>query len=340
MPIEQTYLGVQSPPRVRHVEARGCAGLLPAGGAGSPTAGLAASRSLPAVPRSAGAHRWRNKWGSQEGQYCGPKRHRLSIFRVQRRHAPIKMSKLLQLRQETTQLEPCNRQRRQRQTLRSCPRQDHSAWSCTTWLHCTPPPPLPASTCLIAFVADDTDSDAAESESDDELPAAEPDSSYHASFGIQKKLRAACKSQSCALIQPWMQCITNHLYFVAAMAEGDAELIMSMWRSLLNHICDKHDGHEGPFAECLHEPLGERLWMTSGDLFVAVMQNYANAAVHMGNLCSTTKHAYFAALTRNQDVDDDAHDTHKGAHQGHDAYGDGTPGVFGAAAPLRGGAGK
>ncbi|XP_077536191.1 uncharacterized protein LOC144148545 [Haemaphysalis longicornis] len=101
--------------------------------------------------------------------------------------------------------------------------------------------------------------------------------------GIHKKLRAACKNQSCALIQPWMQCVTNHLYFVAAMAEGDAELIMSMWRSLLNHICDKRDGHEGPFAECLHEPLGERLWMTPGDLFVAVMQNHANAAVHMGN---------------------------------------------------------
>ncbi|KAH9378733.1 hypothetical protein HPB48_018970 [Haemaphysalis longicornis] len=78
---------------------------------------------------------------------------------------------------------------------------------------------------------------------------------WHISKGIQKKLRAACKSQSCAFIQPWMQCITNHLDFVAAMAEGDAELIISMWRSLLNHICDKHDGHEGPFAECLHEPL-------------------------------------------------------------------------------------
>lgn len=99
--------------------------------------------------------------------------------------------------------------------------------------------------------------------------------------GIQKKLRAACKSQGCALIQPWIQCISNHLYFVAAMAEGDAELIISMWRSLLEHICDKHDGHEGPFTECLHEPLGERLWMTPGDLFVAVMQNYANTAAHM-----------------------------------------------------------
>ncbi|KAH9382534.1 hypothetical protein HPB48_021248 [Haemaphysalis longicornis] len=106
--------------------------------------------------------------------------------------------------------------------------------------------------------------------------------------GIQK-WRATCKSQSCALIQPLMQCITNHLYFVASMADGDEELILSMLRSLLSHICDKHDGHEGPFAECLQEPLGERLWMTPGDLFVAVMQNYANTAVHMGKLCSPTK---------------------------------------------------
>lgn len=90
--------------------------------------------------------------------------------------------------------------------------------------------------------------------------------------GIRKKLRAACKTQSCAQIQGWVQGITNHVYFVAAMAEGGAELVVSMWNSLLNHICNQHDGHEGPFSECLHEPLGDRDWMTPGDLLVAVMQ--------------------------------------------------------------------
>lgn len=30
----------------------------------------------------------------------------------------------------------CRRQHRQNQTLRSCPRQHPSAWSCTLWIHC------------------------------------------------------------------------------------------------------------------------------------------------------------------------------------------------------------
>ncbi|CAN8016511.1 unnamed protein product [Ixodes persulcatus] len=37
-----------------------------------------------------------------------------------------------------------------------------------------------------------------------------------------------------------------------------------MWLSLLNHVVDKHDGHDGPFSECLHQPLSDRAWLTEG----------------------------------------------------------------------------
>ncbi|XP_077548186.1 uncharacterized protein LOC144160993 [Haemaphysalis longicornis] len=45
------------------------------------------------------------------------------------------------------------------------------------------------------------------------------------------------------------------------MGQGDSELILSMWKSILNHVCDVHTGHDGPFAECLHEPLEDRQWI-------------------------------------------------------------------------------
>ncbi|XP_077558031.1 uncharacterized protein LOC144173512 [Haemaphysalis longicornis] len=45
------------------------------------------------------------------------------------------------------------------------------------------------------------------------------------------------------------------------MGQGDSELILSMWKSILNHVCDMHTGHDGPFAECLHEPLEDRQWI-------------------------------------------------------------------------------
>lgn len=48
---------------------------------------------------------------------------------------------------------------------------------------------------------------------------------------------------------------------MAALGQGDWDLIVSMWRSMLNHVCDVHEGHEGPFAECLHKPLEDREWI-------------------------------------------------------------------------------
>ncbi|XP_049527861.1 uncharacterized protein LOC119462406 isoform X2 [Dermacentor silvarum] len=82
--------------------------------------------------------------------------------------------------------------------------------------------------------------------------------------GLKKKLKAAAKFRNCAYIQQWIHSIINHLYWVAAMGQGDGDLIVSMWKSLVNHICDQHHGHERPFTECLHGPLEDRAWMTRG----------------------------------------------------------------------------
>ncbi|XP_037570386.1 uncharacterized protein LOC125939658 [Dermacentor silvarum] len=45
------------------------------------------------------------------------------------------------------------------------------------------------------------------------------------------------------------------------MGQGDGELVISMWRSLLNHVCNKHDGHDGPYKKCLHDSLDDREWL-------------------------------------------------------------------------------
>lgn len=91
--------------------------------------------------------------------------------------------------------------------------------------------------------------------------------------GLRKKLRAAAKLRNCGLIQKWTQSIINHLYWVAATGEGDEELMVSMWKSLLNHICDQHHGHEGPYSECIHGPLEDRAWMRRGNV-VKVLPYY------------------------------------------------------------------
>ncbi|KAH7934292.1 hypothetical protein HPB49_024488 [Dermacentor silvarum] len=75
----------------------------------------------------------------------------------------------------------------------------------------------------------------------------------------EKKLLAASRTHQ--VITPWIQSILNHLYWVAAMGQGDGELVISMWRSLLNHVCNKHDGHDGPYKKCLHDSLDDREWL-------------------------------------------------------------------------------
>ncbi|XP_070378199.1 uncharacterized protein [Dermacentor albipictus] len=82
---------------------------------------------------------------------------------------------------------------------------------------------------------------------------------WHVAEGLKKKLLAAsCKHE---VIRPWFQGILNHLDWVAAMSQGYEELDVSMCRSLLNHVCNKHDGHDGPYKKCLHDSLEDREWL-------------------------------------------------------------------------------
>lgn len=49
----------------------------------------------------------------------------------------------------------------------------------------------------------------------------------------------------------------THVVFAAQLGRI---LHVSMWKSLLNHVCNKHDGHEGPFTECLRRSQRVGYW--------------------------------------------------------------------------------
>ncbi|KAG0420106.1 hypothetical protein HPB47_003672 [Ixodes persulcatus] len=89
---------------------------------------------------------------------------------------------------------------------------------------------------------------------------------WHIDKGLKKKLQAASRKSESRELQVWVQPIANHLYYCAALGNGNGPLLVSMWLSLLNHVVDKHDGHDGPFSECLHQPLSDRAWLTEGEI--------------------------------------------------------------------------
>lgn len=82
--------------------------------------------------------------------------------------------------------------------------------------------------------------------------------------GLKKKLAAASKTAGCSTLELWVQPISNHLYWCAALGAGDPELVVDMWKSMANHICNVHVGHEGLYTECAHDDLDDRQWLKPG----------------------------------------------------------------------------
>lgn len=84
---------------------------------------------------------------------------------------------------------------------------------------------------------------------------------WHVAKGIYKKLEAAGKRRSCENLSDWARSISNHLYWCAASSEGDGDLVHDKWISILNHVTNIHEGHEGKYQSCQHGQLENRKWI-------------------------------------------------------------------------------
>ena len=78
-------------------------------------------------------------------------------------------------------------------------------------------------------------------------------------------METASKRKNCDVLSRWSQSISNHLYFCAAASNGNGELLVEMWKSMLNHVADIHEGHGSLFPRCQHGPLeDDREWIKKG----------------------------------------------------------------------------
>ena len=90
--------------------------------------------------------------------------------------------------------------------------------------------------------------------------------------GIKKKLHTQGQKKGFGLLAEWQPSVTNHLHWVAATSEGNGEMVKAKWLSLLNHVCDVHEGHGTLFPECQHAELGERSWFKKGDYLMIIKE--------------------------------------------------------------------
>ncbi|XP_077564047.1 uncharacterized protein LOC144179529 isoform X2 [Haemaphysalis longicornis] len=87
---------------------------------------------------------------------------------------------------------------------------------------------------------------------------------WHVCKGLNKKLLQAAKSTSCTAISPWSRSLVNHLYFSVKRGDGNGDLAVAVWLSMMNHIQDKHDGHSLQYERCQHGDLEPRKWIFPG----------------------------------------------------------------------------
>ena len=61
---------------------------------------------------------------------------------------------------------------------------------------------------------------------------------------FRKKVAKLAKEKECEIIGEWIRSMINHFYWCAfSTKDGNGEVILEKWLSLINHIHNKHRGH-------------------------------------------------------------------------------------------------
>ncbi|KAL1470573.1 hypothetical protein MTO96_040350, partial [Rhipicephalus appendiculatus] len=84
---------------------------------------------------------------------------------------------------------------------------------------------------------------------------------WHIGKGLRKKISSLGRAKQHEIVLGWRKTIIRHLYWCAVNSDGDDNLLLARWLSILRHIVNVHD-HPNPLHPfCLHGPLPSRDWL-------------------------------------------------------------------------------
>ena len=82
---------------------------------------------------------------------------------------------------------------------------------------------------------------------------------WHLSKSVVKKLNKKAKLKKYQELAPWIQSISNHLWWCAATCNGNVQLLREKWKSILHHCINKHSWRDAEvFKKCAHRRLSRR----------------------------------------------------------------------------------
>ena len=76
---------------------------------------------------------------------------------------------------------------------------------------------------------------------------------WHLSKWVVKKLTNKAKQEGCKELPPWIQTISNHLWWSAATCDGSVQMLWEKWKSVLDHASNRHKwSGNSLFHQCCH----------------------------------------------------------------------------------------
>jgi len=80
---------------------------------------------------------------------------------------------------------------------------------------------------------------------------------WHMAKWLSKKLSAVGKKAKCVSVAKWSKSICNHLWWSAATCDGNPDILIEKFTSIIHHVCNVHVFPGNYVTECSHPPLEE-----------------------------------------------------------------------------------
>ena len=117
---------------------------------------------------------------------------------------------------------------------------------------------------------------------------------WHMSKWVVKQLNKKAKKKECEELKPWIQSVSNHLWWSAATCNGDSELLTEKWTSVVHHVVNKHcwTGCK-KFKKCEHDRLTRTQrkntsWLTPGSPAHVALEEVVMNKRLLKDLCKLT----------------------------------------------------
>ena len=86
---------------------------------------------------------------------------------------------------------------------------------------------------------------------------------WHMAKGVVKQLTQKGKLKHCERLLPWIQSISNHLWWAAQTCNRDAQLLTEKWTSIVYHVSNVHEwngGKDSKFNKCISKDLSNFMY--------------------------------------------------------------------------------